>query len=523
MVAYALQQSLAFFSGPDEAYTGLKTYLGSREALRMEHGDLERELAAKGQELIRQLMQAHLQLRAPGAAGEAVSDAEGAGHEQARGHSRELETLFGPVVVDRLGYARPGTESLHPLDAALNLPEDRYSFGVRRRIAEEAAKGSFEEAAEEVERTTAAHVPKRQAEELTVRAAQDFEAFYQERRETALVKDPTGKVLALSFDGKGVVMRREDLREATRKAAEGAQHKLKTRLCRGEKRNAKRMATVGAIYTVAPYPRTPEDIIQSLAGKAPSRPESLRPRRPRPEDKRVMASLEWTMEEVIAELFADAQHRDPRHGKLWVALVDGNPSQIRLIGEAAQRQQVAVTTVVDFIHVSEYVWRAGTAFHKEGSPELEDWVQPRLLEILKGNAGLVAAGMRRSATRRDLAPEARKQVDLCARYLHTLKPYLRYNDYLTQGLPIATGVIEGACRHLVKDRMDRTGARWSLTGAEAVLRLRALKSSGDFDEYWRFHEAQERKRNHAARYKDGHIPEVILPDPMGRPRFRMVK
>ena len=84
-------------------------------------------------------------------------------------------------------------------------------------------------------------------------------------------------------------------------------------------------------------------------------------------------------------------------------------------------------------------------------------------------------------------------------------------------------MIEGACRHLVKDRMDLTGARWSLTGAEAILRLRALKSSGDFDEYWRFHEAQEKKRNHTARYKDGIIPEVVLPDLTGRSRFRLVK
>lgn len=168
-----------------------------------------------------------------------------------------------------------------------------------------------------------AHVQKRQAEELAVRSAQDFEDFYRVRRETALVKDPAGKILALSFDGKGVVMRKEDLREATRKAAEENNHKLQTRLCCGEKRNAKRMATMGAIYTVAPFPRVPEDVIRALAGKDPPGPEPMKPDRPRPEDKRVMASLERTPEEVIAELFADARHRDPKHSKTWVALVDG--------------------------------------------------------------------------------------------------------------------------------------------------------------------------------------------------------
>jgi hypothetical protein len=511
------------FSGSDEAFDGLKLYLGSLEALRMSHSDLERELASKGNELLRLLFQANLDARGPGQAAEEVCDEEETARTLIRPQTRDLETRFGTVTVDRLGYGAPGKTSLHPKDASLNLPNDRYSLEVRRLVALEAAKGSFEEAAEQIELMTGAHVPKRQAEELSVRAAQDFEAFYQERRETALVKDPAGKILVVTFDGKGVVMRREDLREATRKAAEANPHKLETRLCKGEKRNAKRMATVGAIYTVAPHLRNPEDVIRGLAGKEPAVPKAEKMDRPRPESKRVMASLERTPEEVIQEIFADAMHRDPKRTKTWVALVDGNATQIRLIAKEARCQKVPVTTVVDFIHVTEYVWKAGTAFCKAGSKELEAWVQPRLLEILKGKAGHVAAGMCRSATLQGLAPENRKPVDTCAGYLHKLRPYLRYNDFLAKGFPIATGVIEGACRHLVKDRMDLTGARWSLTGAEAILRLRALKSSGDFDEYWRFHEAQERERNHAAHYQDGVIPEIVVPKPVGRARFRLVK
>jgi len=96
-------------------------------------------------------------------------------------------------------------------------------------------------------------------------------------------------------------------------------------------------------------------------------------------------------------------------------------------------------------------------------------------------------------------------VDKCANYLLKYAEFLRYDQYLVSGLPIATGVIEGACRHLIKDRMDLTGARWSLQGAEAVLRLRSLRSSGDFEEYWRFHEKEELERNHVTRYA-GPIP-----------------
>jgi hypothetical protein len=523
MGAPVLSDNISTYYRADETYGGLKHYLNSQEALRMDHRELERALTTKGQELIRQLLQSHLDLRGPGEAIGEVREADDALHEQPRPQKRELVTLFGTVTVDRLGYAAPGKDSLHPKDAALNLPSERYSMGIRQRIAEEAAHGSFEDAVDAVARTLNIHVPKRQAEELTVRAAKDFEAFYQVRREMALCKEPNGKILVLTFDGKGVVMRKEDLRTDTRKKAEQTSHKLESRLSKGEKRNAKRMATVGAIYTVKPYPRTPEDVLHALSGK--DGPATKPQERPRPENKRVMASLEREPGEVIAEIFDDAEHRDPRHAKEWVALVDGNAYQISLIKQEAARRKVLVTIVVDFIHVTEYLWKAGAVFLPPGTKELEAWVQERLDGVLQGKAGQVAGGIRRSATLQGIPDDKRGPVDKCAQYLLNHKLGIDYRTYLARGYPIATGVIEGACRHLVKDRMDVTGARWSLTGAESILRMRALKSSGDIDEYWRFHEAQEKLRTHAARYKDGAIPEVIVPNPSptGRPRFRVVK
>jgi hypothetical protein len=113
-------------------------------------------------------------------------------------------------------------------------------------------------------------------------------------------------------------------------------------------------------------------------------------------------------------------------------------------------------------------------------------------------------------------------IDKTCRYLadRTRTRLLRYQDALRDGLPIATGVIEGACRYVVKDRMDRTGARWSLTGAEAVLRLRAIRASKDFDAYWAFHLQREKERNHASRYEDGKIPDPL---PAPKPRLKRVK
>ena len=402
---------------------------------------------------------------------------------------RDLQTVFGTVQVTRVGYGAASTDSVHPLDAELNLAPQRYSH------------------------------------ELARRAAQDFDAFYAQRRvETA---PATSALLVTTMGGKGAVMRREDLREPTRKAAQRRVHKLSKRLSKGEKRNATRMATVASVYTIAPAVRAPEDIVRGLTGVGlGGHAEPPQAPRPRPEHKRVWASVEKSPEQVIEETFHEAARRDPGREKTRVALVDGNATQLRILHQLSTRLGVALTIVLDIVHVAQYLWAAALAFHTEGSPERELWVAERLAAILRGRASVVAAALRRSATRRELTGKQREAVDKCARYLLRYKAYLRYDEYLAAGLPVATGVIEGACRHLVKDRMDITGARWSLAGAEAVLRLRALRASGDFDEYWPFHEDQEYRRNHVARYADGRVPAVEKPRRdrnQGRTHLRIAK
>ena len=154
----------------------------------------------------------------------------------------------------------------------------------------------------------------------------------------------------------------------------------------------------------------------------------------------------------------------------------------------------------------EYLWKAGHAFYTEQN-ETERWVKERLLRVLQGKAGLTAGGMKRSATNKGFDKPERKPIDKCGNYLLNLRPRLRYHEYLKKGYPIATGVIEGACRHLVKDRMGITGARWGLEGAEAILKLRSLKVSGEFERYWEFYEKQEFIRNHVVKYAE---PEFLM-------------
>ena len=535
---------------------------GSQETQQMKHSDLERLLAEEGQELMRQLYQACLDQRAQAEVNDEVVDAQGKQRTRQRTQRRELETIFGTVEVGRTGYGAEGEASLHPLDAQLNLPDERYSLEVRRRVALEASKNSFDETVETLSRYTGAEIGKRQVEELVGRAAQDFDAFYEQRHHQAAAAEataaqataaqataaqataaqataaqaaateaaaappaatdavPTDALLVITGDAKGVVMHREDLRPATRTASERTpRSKLNTRLSKGEKRNRKRMAMVAAVYAVAAQVRTPEQMLAVLARDEEAEP---RPARPRPQHKRVWASLEQEPREVLEEAFREALQRDPQGNQIWVAVVDGNETQLTILKQLAEHYGVRLTIVLDIFHVLEYLWKAGHALAAEGSAELEQWVLQRLGRVLEGRAPHVAAGMRRSATKRRLATRKREPVDRCANYLLKYQDYLAYDQYLAAGFPIGSGVIEGACRHLVNDRLGITGARWRLRGAEAVLRLRALRSSGDFDEYWRFHEAREWERTHRQRYADGQVPSLQQPN-TGRPRLRIVR
>ncbi len=187
------------------------------------------------------------------------------------------------------------------------------------------------------------------------------------------------------------------------------------------------------------------------------------------------------------------------HG-YWVVLVDGDLNQIKHFQQMAETYHIALTIVCDMVHVLRYLWKAGKAFYAHEAAA--QWVSGKLHEILQGNSRRVAAGMRRWATRRQLAKSVRKPIDDCARYLVNHTPYLQYQSYLKKGYPIATGVIEGTCRYLVKDRMEITGARWGLQGAEALLKLRAIHTSGDFDEYWQFYQKTQYEKHYKILYQN---------------------
>jgi hypothetical protein len=507
-------------SSPDETFSSaheqmekIVTELQSTKMLSAEHSEVESFVREQGRELERLLYQAHLDVREAREHPVPVRGADEVERPYRRPSQRPLGTILGRVMVARLAYQALGVAGLHPMDAALNLPPELYSHGVSRFVAEHAAMMSFDDVVGELLSATGTGVGKRQVEEIAVRAAVDFESFYEQRRAANDVLEQTPDLLVLTFDGKGIVMVPDDLRPATKKAARNKVRKLATRLTSGEKRNRKRMAEVAAVYTVPRHVRTPFDVLADLYGEPdPEARRERRARRPKVRNKRVWASVERDPKVVIDEAFREALARDPQHRRQWVVLVDGNKDQLAIVKTTADKLNLPVCIVVDVMHVLEYLWEAAHAFCGEGTTEAEAWVQQRLLWLTQGRpAGKVATAMRQSARAAGLTGSKLAAVRDTADYLQDYASYMGYGDALQWGLPIATGVIEGACRYLVKDRMDRGGARWTLDGAEAVLRLRALRASGDFEDYWPFHLRQELRRNHAERYADARLPDPLQP------------
>jgi hypothetical protein len=322
------------FDGSRVRFEALLGFMGGDEATALSHAELEARLEVDGRELLRQLFLDQLELRADREQRiEAVADADGVPRKTVeRGHRRPLRSVFGELSVGRLAYRRRGCHNLHPADATLNLPAGCHSHGLRRLAAVESSRGSFDDAVDAIWRATGQRVGKRQVEALAARAAADFDGFYVQRRPAAA---QAGDVLVLSCDGKGVVMRRDALRPATARAAARATGKLQTRLSKGEKRNRKRMAEVGAVYDATPAPRVAADVLPaSDEQRANARPAAVA------EGKWLTASVVYNAAAVVGQVLDEADRRDPGHKRTWVALVDGNNHQIdRIRAEARARRR----------------------------------------------------------------------------------------------------------------------------------------------------------------------------------------
>ena len=375
--------------------------------------------------------------------------------------------------MSRIAYRAPGAPDVRPLDATLNLPEEKHSHGLRKMAAVEAARGSHEAAVAAIARATGVRIGKRQLEELARRAAADVEAYYLWR---VIRPAPDDHALVLTFDGKGIVMLPGALRPATARAAAAAEGKLATRLSPGEKNGRKRMAELACVYDAVPVPRTPEDIISTPAQKRRKKKAQAaegkgKPREPQARGKWLTASVTSDIPAVIAAAFGEAERRDPGHQRKWAVLVDGNNTQIEAVIAEAAGRGVTVTIIIDFIHVLEYLWRPpGPSSARESPPPRNGWramparsCTARPARSLRGSGAAPppTATTGPNAPRRRVRPLPGQQEGL---------PRLPRRP--GKRLPIATGIIEGACRYIVKDRMDKRPSHcWSAFCASSALKV----------------------------------------------------
>jgi hypothetical protein len=459
------------------AFADLEYWLYTSASHRLDEIEVEQE--RRGREVFRLMLQTHINSRGHGDVGEglAVRPPGSSGqviYRHKRLRSRGLVTVFGAVCITRMEYSSPGQTSLYPLDATLGLPTRSYSYEIQRRLVKAAVKGPFDEAIEELAEATGVSLPKRTAEQIVVDASVDFESFYSQR--TLRLDHKSGPLLVASVDGKGVPM------------VKPAPEARKVRLGRGEKRNKKRMSTVGAVFTQKPNVRTPQAVVESLFAESPGLHKPQRYHRP--EQKRVWASLLSGKDAFIAQVQAEMRRRDPRRRKTWIVVTDGERALQCKVAATLQ----SVELVLDLLHVLEKLWAVSYVFHPEGSPEARDFVRERILRILEGEVSQVVKGLRQMATKRHLKGQRRGTVLGVAAYYYRNRCRMRYDFYLQNGYPIASGSVEGACKNLVKDRMERSGMRWTPPMAEAVLRLRAVYLSGHFEEYWPYHVDEDQKR-----------------------------
>ena len=461
----------------------------------------------QGRELLRGLVQLSLDTQADGEARLAqVTGTDGVPRTRAeRGHARPVVTRLGEVRVRRIAYRSgiKGVPSLFPRDAVLNLPPLGYSRGLQRLAEMFTRSGSYEQAHEFVHAATGVSIGKRQLEQITVAAAADAERFCQDRLRGQGALAGAGKEegslppLAISADGKGVAMRPEARRRRT-KAPGQRVRTFDKRAGTGEKKGCKRMAETGCVFDVIPpeQPRTPGQVMRPDPGAGKQAP--------RAENRWYACDITAGRDVTIGKIFDEAERRDPDHLRTWIALVDGDVYQLGLIQAQAAARGITLTILADFIHVLEYLWKTAWCFHAPRDPAMEDWVAAQGLDILHGRVRDVIARIGQLAAEHPPKPggEHAKIIRKTLSYLQNKQPYLDCPRALANGWPIATGVIEGACRHLVQDRMGITGARWGLQGAQAMLWLRAISASGDTDAYWAWHITREHQRNHLSRYQD---------------------
>jgi hypothetical protein len=437
----------------------------------------------------RQALDLFFRLQGTGDVGETVALPDGSTARRLPGtHPRAYRSVFGDFTLGRTVYGtRVGQRiAFVPLDARLRLPAGDYSYLLQQWDQALGCESSFARVGVTLFDVLGVKQSTDSLERMNRQMAAAVHPFRLARPLPAPADE--GPVMVAQADGKGVVMRRP----ADEPAILG--HRTK-----GQKANQKRMATVGAIYSVGRVVRTPADVVASLF-RDPTTERPAAAERPRPVGKHVWASL--TVEGdgiavpgtdlVFAWLAGEMGRRNPGSRREVVYLMDGQ--EALWDARRAYLPGANAVEVLDLLHVTPRLWEAAHLFHREGSAEAVAFVRERLVRVLTGQVPSVVRGLRQMGTKRRLGGAKRKRLAAVCGYLAKNAPRMRYDEYLAKGHPIASGVIEGACRHYVKDRLERAGMHWTRAGAQAMLDVRSEFLNGDWEAFHQFRIDRETER-----------------------------
>jgi hypothetical protein len=386
-------------------------------------------------------------------------------------HERRYVSIFGEVAIRRFVYgSREGQKVVAaPLDARLGLPAGDFSYVLEDWVQRLGVQDSFAEAGRSLACMLGLHLHSRTLEHMNRELADGTVCFREEQPVPPAREE--GELLVVTADGKGVPMRRpleERVRESHRRG-------------KGEKANKKQMSYVGAVYSIDRFVRTADEVMDELQRRQRAA------ERPQPCHKRVWVEMTQVVEGetingkemLFTSLANEASQRDRGGRKPTVCLLDGE----KALWDWCRECLPEAVGILDLFHVLEKLWLAAYCFHGEGSQAAETFVNERLRMLLEGKVGRLIGGLRQMRTKHGLTATKAKTLGSVIGYLENNRDHMRYDDYLAAGYPIGSGVAEGACRHVVKDRMERSGMRWTVEGAQAMLHLRSIYLNGDWDEF----------------------------------------
>jgi hypothetical protein len=397
-------------------------------------------------------------------------------------HDRRYVSVFGELTVGRVVYGSREGQRIErvPLDERLALPEGEFSYVLEDWGQRLCLKESFAEAGQSLAMLLGLRLGSRALEGMN-RAVAAYAPAFQASLEVPPPAEE-GPLLVVTADGKGVPMRRPP--------QDGP--KPHHRRTKGEKANKKQMACVGAVYSIEPFVRKAEDIIDEVLRDQKAK------QRPRPQHKHVWAEMTREVggievpakESLFCQLYTELTLRNLGHDRPVVCLLDGE----RALWDARRIYFPEAVGILDLFHVLERLWAVAHCFHKEGSDGAKQFVEHRLRDVLQGRVSYVISGLRHRLRTEKLGGQRQRVVRSAVEYLSNNQDHMRYDEYLSAGYPIGSGVAEGACRHLVKDRLEQTGMRWTVEGAQAMLQVRALYLNDQWEDYLAFRVEQEQAR-----------------------------